>query len=99
MTHKMLRIRLNTYWGRKSDATGNTTWRSVACSADGTRMVGAAMNNTASPQFLGGLYTSIDSGSTWVQTGAPQTNWATVASSSDGNRLVAAVQNGGIYTW
>jgi hypothetical protein len=47
----------------------------------------------------GSIYTSADSGVSWIQASAPQTNWIRVASSAGGTKLVAAVHNGGIYTW
>ena len=63
-------------------------WVSLASSADGTRLVGAAS--------YGGLYTSTNAGATWTpatMTGTglePQRPWTAVASSSDGQTLVAA---------
>jgi hypothetical protein len=61
-------------------------WMSVASSADGTKLVAAAMNSEG-----GFIYASTDSGLTWTLTGAPTNNsWATVASSADGSKLVAA---------
>jgi hypothetical protein len=38
------------------------------------------------------IYTSTNSGTTWIQTSAPSNVWVSVASSADGNRLVAAAQ-------
>jgi len=69
-------------------------WRAVASSADGTKLVAAAMT---------GLYTSADSGISWTP---PETSraWTAVASSADGTKLVAgAFQHSGnadyhIYT-
>ena len=61
-------------------------WMSVASSADGTKLVAAAMNSEG-----GFIYASTDSGLTWALTGAPtNNNWVTVASSADGSKLVAA---------
>jgi hypothetical protein len=77
-------------------------WMSVASSADGTKLVAAAMNSEG-----GFIYASMDSGLTWTLTGAPTNNsWATVASSADGSKLVAAsgfafipaLSYGGVYT-
>jgi hypothetical protein len=66
-------------------------WASVCCSADGTRLAAAA---------AGGLvYTSTNSGATWVPANAPSTNWSSIATSADGCKLVAVVNGGGIYTW
>ena len=63
-------------------------WTSVASSADGTKLVAAAVINSLS----GGLiYASTNSGYSWMLTGAPTNNaWITVASSADGRKLVAA---------
>jgi len=69
----------------------NTSWRAVASSADGSRLVavcGWGLNN--SPQS-GRIYTSADSGLTWVANNAPHTVWSSVASSADGRKLVATV--------
>jgi hypothetical protein len=69
----------------------NTSWRAVASSADGSRLVavcGWGLNN--SPQS-GRIYTSADSGLTWVANNAPYTVWSSVASSADGRKLVATI--------
>jgi hypothetical protein len=67
----------------------NLYWTSVASSADGTRLVAGVSN--------GQLYTSADSGLTWVPRESSR-NWAGVASSHDGSRLVAVAGSGQIYT-
>jgi hypothetical protein len=66
---------------------GGLFWKSVASSADGTKLVLGSNG--------GGLYTSADSGVTWQQNfpGA----WNAVASSADGRELVA-LNNDIIYT-
>ena len=46
----------------------------------------------------GGIYRSVDAGSTWERTSAPATNWSCVACSADGTRLVAASGGGLIYS-
>jgi photosystem II stability/assembly factor-like uncharacterized protein len=69
-------------------------WSSVASSADGTRLVAAALGCYTGD---GRIYTSSDSGGTWAQTSAPSNNWASVASSADGEKLVAAA--GGASDW
>ena len=80
--------------------TGASTngWRSIACSADGTRWVaGSGIPGTS----YGSIYISTNSGATWIQTSAPSNFWFSVASSADGTRLVAAVgfsAPGPIYT-
>ena len=67
----------------------NRVWSSVACSADGIKLVAAAQNDQ--------LYTSTDSGVSWT----PRENtrdWRSVASSADGIKLVAAAQDDQLYT-
>lgn len=66
------------------------TWTSVASSANGAKLVAAAI-------FGGQLYTSVDGGLNWVARDTPR-NWRSVASSSDGTKLVAVVTGGQIYT-
>lgn len=63
-------------WNKASTTEGNI-WGSIACSADGTRMIAAD----------GSVYLSEDSGTTWTNTGVPG---SCVASSADGTRLAAA---------
>jgi len=69
-----------------------TTYCVFRClSSDGTHLV--AVDNGA------GIYTSKNSGVTWVaQTSAPNAGWVSVASSSDGAHLVALDNGGHIYT-
>jgi len=62
----------------------------VASSSDGTKLIAAVVG--------GQLYTSVDSGATWLPSESNR-NWISVASSSDGNKLVAAVHGGRIYTY
>ena len=67
----------------------------IACSADGEKLLmakGGAIS-LGSP-----LYTSADSGNTWVSNNAPVTNWTAATMSADGNKLAAVVYGGGIYT-
>ena len=77
-------------------------WSAIASSADGTKLV-ATVNN-------GFIYTSTDSGSTWLLHNSSPINsalrWSAAASSSDGTKLVATVgytpyftsASGNIYT-
>jgi len=68
----------------------NEPWTSIASSADGNKLAAVALD--------GGIYTSTNSGQTWIQeTNAPITNWVAVASSCDGNKLVALVGGGGSF--
>ena len=66
--------------------TTHRNWIDTASSADGTKLITA--------DYGGYLYTSTDSGATWVErTDAGVFNWRSVASSDDGTKLVAAVAN------
>ncbi|MCB1127926.1 MAG: exo-alpha-sialidase, partial [Verrucomicrobiae bacterium] len=65
------------------------SWRSVASSADGSRLVAAV--------YGGRIYTSSDSGVSWTAREGDRF-WYSVATSADGAKLVAVVQNGRIYT-
>lgn len=84
-----------------------TNWISVASSADGVNLVAAVGGLPGAYNVYGSVYTSTNSGATWLeQTNAPTMNWQTVASSADGSRLLAvagskssSVANGsGIFT-
>jgi hypothetical protein len=78
-------------WTLQTSAPTNANWRSVASSADGTKLVAVASGWSVN---AGGIYTSGNSGITWTpQTNAP-TNaaWSSVASSADGTKLVAVAQ-------
>ena len=58
-------------------------WKSVAMSADGSKIVAADNSGTS------GIYRSADSGHSWTQLKADGT-WGWIASSADGSVLVAA---------
>ena len=66
-------------------------WYSAASSADGKTLV------LASHQPVGCIYTSTDSGATWISNNVPTNLWESVAVSADGNRMVAAALGDGIY--
>lgn len=70
-----------------------TNWTSIACSADGSKVVAASS---------GLIYTSTNAGKTWTTTTAPSGPWVSVASSADGVTLLAAendhFENVAIYT-
>ncbi|HDP35082.1 MAG TPA: hypothetical protein ENN29_08240, partial [Candidatus Hydrogenedentes bacterium] len=67
------------------------TWQSLACSADGQRIVAAASGHN--------IFTSSDGGVTWVeQPGSDALLWRGIASSDDGMHLVAAAQSDYVYT-
>jgi len=73
-------------------------WSSIACSADGIKLIVAAGGFNGSTN--GPVLTSADAGATWASSSLPISNWRAVASSSDG-RIFAAAQGGqhpgGIY--
>ena len=82
-------------------APTNLGWSSVACSADGTKVVAAAMP--------GVFYASSDSGSSWTTNGVPGFHFGlSVASSADGTKFAAAdwggylgasTNSGTTWTW
>jgi len=72
------------------------TWFCAASSADGRRLVAGAGIRTG--EFPGGIYTSSDSGNTWLSNSVPDQSWRAVVSSVDGNQLAAAAWPGGIIT-
>lgn len=73
-------------WTRASDAR---SWKGIASSADGRRLVAVADGSR--------IQMSIDAGATW-KAGEDARSWSAVASSADGQRLVAAVKDGQVYT-
>ena len=70
---------------------GQKSWVGVASSADGSRLAAVAAG-----EFV---YTSADSGATWVPrlSDTPRA-WACITSSGDGLKLAAAVDGGDLYT-
>ncbi len=103
------------YTSTNSGATWTTAcgpradWQALASSADGCKLVAAARSSFTNVggswvPIQGAIYTSTNSGASWVLTTAPATNWTTVASSADGTKLTAAGAAGiyagaaGIYT-
>jgi len=81
---------------RTVSLSGEHSFGSVASSADGTKLAVSGK----------GIYSSTNSGATWMQTAAPNTNWNYITSSSDGGKLAATVDvsfaiptaSGGIWT-
>jgi hypothetical protein len=78
-----------------------TNWISVASSADGSRLVAVAGGSRLiqNPVFNGPIYTSTNSGVTWISNNVPVQYWNSVASSADGGKLAAVVHGGGIWVW
>ena len=66
-------------------------WASIASSADGTRLV--TVSQLQYPLVGGSIYTSSDSGTTWISNNAPNVAWYFVASSADGTKLVASASH------
>jgi hypothetical protein len=73
-----------------SNTMPRQVWNSLACSADGSKLVAASTSYQT-------IFTSADGGSTWVSNNVPKISWWSVASSADGNSLVAVANNNGIY--
>ncbi len=72
-------------------------WKTIACSADGNKIVAAGYTSDGYDPTLYqplSIYTSKDSGLTWVASGAWSNLWTSVASSADGARLVAVSRPG-----
>jgi hypothetical protein len=78
------------HWTLASAPT-NFEWSSVAASADGTKLVAAAVaiSGRYFGRSVGPIYSSADSGVTWNLSSAPFEPWTSIASSADGVRLVA----------
>ncbi len=85
-------------WIQTSAPTNN--WSSVACSADGTKIVASATITNSD----GYIYISTNSGGAWTKTSAQSIiGWRSVACSADGAVIVAAAadfyfSSGAIYT-
>jgi hypothetical protein len=62
----------------------------IASSADGNKLVLAVANG-------GPIYTSTNSGASWILNTAPIKGWEYVASSADGTKLAAVANDGSIY--
>ena len=66
-------------------------WTSLAMTADGGKI--------AADSFLGGIYTSTDGGTNWLEVAAPDPlHWSVLAAATNGGNLVAAFYGGGLYT-
>jgi hypothetical protein len=86
------------------DVDVSAAWASVASSADGTKLVAVqsygrvvANSPTSSTTYPGNIYTSTNSGATWMQVPNFPGGWSSVASSADGSKL-ATVNVYHIYT-
>ncbi|MCW5557950.1 MAG: immunoglobulin domain-containing protein [Verrucomicrobiae bacterium] len=72
-------------------------WKSVAMSADGSRLAATCALDDRFGGNQDPLYISTDGGQTWVAAAVPAGDWPAVALSSDGHRMVAVAQGGGIW--
>ena len=74
-----------------ADPAPQKYWNSITSSSDGSKLAAVVEN--------GSIYTSTDSGATWIeQTSAGSRYWSSITSSSDGTKLAAAVSGGYIWT-
>jgi hypothetical protein len=88
----------STNWGQTwftNSVPTNGAWLAAAVSAAGTTLALAGSTPTA----LQGrwIYSSTDSGATWISNDVPRLAWQALASSADGNLLYAASADGGIW--
>lgn len=60
-------------------------WRSIAMSADGTKMIACEYSSTT---YTGYVWLSDDTGATWSNTGS-QKSWKHVSMSADGSKMIA----------
>jgi len=85
-------IDISSNWGltwTKTSAPTNGYLSSIACSADGSKLV-----TSANP---GLLFLSSDFGLTWKSNNV-SASWFAVAASADGNKMLAIARPGGIWT-
>ena len=75
-------------WSNANNA-GSLYWNSIASSADGTHLAATVGGSAA-----GNIYTSSNSGATWVQRATSQ-YWSGVTMSNDGTKLAAAANLAG----
>jgi hypothetical protein len=86
----------------QTDTQTNVNWSSVAISADGRKLIAANLPTVVQyanpPVIPGAVWTSADSGATWISNNVPDTAWQGVALSADGNKAVVISQFGQTYT-
>ena len=61
-------------------------WTSIACSADGKKLVASATN--------GAVYISTNTGQTWATSSVPAKKWVSISMSADGSQLAVVSTNG-----
>ncbi len=96
-TYLFLLVFTMTVWAGETNWIANEgvpgkTFHTIVSSDDGKKLA-------AFGAVQGYIFTSVDSGKTWVtRTTSGQRNWKAMASSADGVKLVAVVFGGKIYT-
>ncbi|HXJ75410.1 MAG TPA: hypothetical protein VNM37_21320, partial [Candidatus Dormibacteraeota bacterium] len=78
---------------RQSFSSFSVSFSAVVSSADGSKLVAAGTIGTA-----GAIFTSTDSGSTWVSNSAPFADSTCLASSVDLIKILAVARGGGTWT-
>src|ERR1035437_5585126 len=73
-----------------------TNWTAIASSADGTKLVATVAYYNGFPNDLGLIYTSTNSGATWILRKQINEFLISVVSSSDGQKIFALDQYGGL---
>lgn len=73
----------------------NLVWTDIASSTDGTKLIAAGRDSNTG---IGHIFSSIDSGSTWVLRFSDSGDFQSLASSADGAKLVAVKRSGKIFT-
>ena len=81
-------------WTQANAPITNFYWHSIVVSADGRRIAAAATFGTQ--PLDGPIFTSSDSGSTWISNSVSLENWSGLASSASGSNLVALVPQSGL---
>ena len=74
--------------------TENQSWNSVSSNGDGTRLVAGGLSGLNS---FGGIFTSSDSGETWIENSPIQDRWASVSTSNSGKIIIASPIGGRLY--
>ncbi len=80
-----------TTW-KPADSAPSNIWQCVASSADGNKLV--AVSCLDLPAVGGSIFTSTNSGLTWISNNIPSEPWSWVVSSADGTKLTAVA-----YSW
>lgn len=80
---------------------GGLAGASIACSADGSRLVVSSSGNGSPVTFSASGYSiflSTNSGGTWQTTATPAVQWRQVTCSANGNRINAVSHDGCVFT-